>query len=132
MVFSAPLVKAWFELSKDRMTEEDLKTVERASMIDLTNEHQMEILYEYYHMNFETIAFWVPGWSWLQKYKSFAGKLLNPSMFFFEVFETGTQDIFRRSLSLSPVVNGNWHQIKQIAPLQRSGIDASHLNAVKM
>lgn len=81
--FSAPLVKAWFELSKDRMTEEDLKTVERASMIDLTNEHQMEILYEYYHMNFETIAFWVPGWSWLQKYKSFVGKLLNPSMFFF-------------------------------------------------
>ena len=68
--FSAPLVKAWFELSKDRMTEEDLKTVERASMIDLTNEHQMEILYEYYHMNFETIAFWVPGWSWLQQYKS--------------------------------------------------------------
>ena len=82
------------------MTEEDLKTVERASMIDLTNEHQMEILYEYYHMNFETIAFWVPGWSWLQKYKSFVGKLLNPSMFFFEAFETGTKDIFRRSLSL--------------------------------
>lgn len=49
----------WFRLSCERMPEEDRACVERVSMVDLSNENQLDVLYEYFHMNFETIAFWV-------------------------------------------------------------------------
>eukprot|EP00438_Fugacium_kawagutii_P034194 Skav233192 [mRNA] locus=scaffold24:332899:334305:- [translate_table: standard] len=49
----------WFGLSSERMTEEDRASVERVSMVDLSNASQFEVLFEYFHMNFETIAFWV-------------------------------------------------------------------------
>ena len=41
------------------MAEEESAGVQRVSMVDLSNENQMDVLYEYFHMNFETIAFWV-------------------------------------------------------------------------
>ena len=49
----------WFELSKRVIPAEERATVEAASMIDLSNEQQFDVLYDIFHMNFETIAFWV-------------------------------------------------------------------------
>ena len=49
----------WFKWSCQRMSEDVKLSVERVSMVDLSNENQMEVLYEYFHRNFETIAFWV-------------------------------------------------------------------------
>lgn len=51
--------ETWFRLSCERMAEEESAGVQRVSMVDLSNENQMDVLYEYFHMNFETIAFWV-------------------------------------------------------------------------
>lgn len=41
------------------MAEEDRMGVERVSMVDLSNASQFEVLFKYFHKNFETIAFWV-------------------------------------------------------------------------
>ena len=49
----------WFNLSYQRMQPEERAAVQRVSMVDLSNDNQLEVLHDYYHMNFETIAFWV-------------------------------------------------------------------------
>ena len=49
----------WFRLSSERIPPEERPTLERVSMVDLSNENQLEVLYTYFHKNYETIAFWV-------------------------------------------------------------------------
>lgn len=49
----------WFRLSSERIPPEERPTLERVSMVDLSNENQLELLYTYFHKNYETIAFWV-------------------------------------------------------------------------
>eukprot|EP00434_Breviolum_minutum_P034401 symbB.v1.2.030448.t1/scaffold3429.1/size56941/4 len=51
--------RIWFQLSRNRMEEEHQLSLQRVSMIDLSNEQQLLSLHEYFGMNFETIAFWV-------------------------------------------------------------------------
>ena len=50
---------AWFDLSQQGMAADDRALIESATMIDLSNEQQFASLYKHFHMNFETIAFWV-------------------------------------------------------------------------
>ncbi|CAE7206919.1 unnamed protein product [Symbiodinium necroappetens] len=50
---------AWFSLSQGMKPVEETRTVRVATMIDLSSEPQLDLLYDLFHMNFETIAFWV-------------------------------------------------------------------------
>ncbi|GFH58370.1 hypothetical protein CTEN210_14846 [Chaetoceros tenuissimus] len=57
--FQRKTYSKWLSRSKTRLDANVLKTIDRVEKIDLTNGAQFNTLFEYFHINPETINFWV-------------------------------------------------------------------------
>ncbi|CAE8648543.1 unnamed protein product, partial [Polarella glacialis] len=53
------LYDAWFALSSETMADEARVTVDNVGKVDLSNELQFDVLYQHFHLNFETVGFWL-------------------------------------------------------------------------